>query len=114
MSPEILRALCSLPLRARLEDDFHRRFIAGADPGLLPSHQPAAAPTSGPRFAERLVTAAWLSEHVLGSPLIIGELGRAWCERVRQGLAQSDSHAFRLALQASGPVLLAEALEDLA
>ena len=101
--PEVQRGLASLPLDERLDDGFHRRFIARHAPEVAPG--PGPAQRAGlPPFARRLASAArdlrthhatgdridldpelrdWLTE-ILASPILVEPLGMTWAERVRR------------------------------
>lgn len=127
--PDIQRGLTSLPLEERLDDGFHRRFIARHAPAVAPAPGPAQRPGLPP-LARRLASAArrrrprhegtvrvaippeireWLTQ-VLASPVLVEPLGPAWSERVRQAITAGDPEGLETALIATGPVALHEAL----
>jgi hypothetical protein len=127
--PDVQRGLTSLPLAERLDDGFHRRFIARHAPAVAPAPGPSQRPGLPP-FARRLASAtrarlpqgappgvplppdvdAWLAD-VLASPILTGPLGPGWARRVREGIASGDAEAIETALIAAAPVALSEALE---
>jgi hypothetical protein len=127
--PDIQRGLTSLPLDERLNDGFHRRFIARHAPAVAPApgpsqrrglpplarrlaaamrrHQPRDA--QPPRVAVPEELGEWLAQ-ILASPIIVEPLGPAWAERVRQAMAAGDKAALETALIAAAPVTLCGAL----
>jgi hypothetical protein len=128
-TPEIGRALASLPLHQRLSDGFHRGFLERHAPELVPAARPEPgrsfrarlpgrlrARTESPlgeRWHEHLEFRKWIADGVLGSPLVTEPLGERWAARTRRRFLAGDGHAEGLALAAGGPVALAEALVEL-
>lgn len=128
-TPEIGRALASLPLAERLSDGFHRGFLERHAPDLVPLPAPPPsrglrdrlpgrlrarlASPLGERWREHPEFRAWIANGVLGSPLVTEPLGERWAARTRRRFLAGDAHAEGLALAAGGPVALAEALEEL-
>lgn len=129
-TPEVARALASLPLADRLGDGFHRGFLASRAPELVPpAHaEPRrnrlrlplpgrlrARPSSflGPRWDAHPAVRDWIAEAVLGSPLLTEPLGERWAARTRERFLAGDGHAETLALAAGGPVALDAALREL-
>ena len=128
-TPEIGRALASLPLDQRLSDGFHRGFLQRHAPELLPAAARApdralrdrlpgrlrARPQSplGDRWQDHLEFRKWIADGVLGSELVTEPLGERWAARTRRRFLAGDGHAEGLALAAAGPVALAEALVEL-
>lgn len=128
-TPEIGRALASLPLRDRLSDGFHRGFLERHAPELLPAppppprrslrdrlpgrFRPRPASPLGDRWDERAAFRDWIADGVLGSPLVTEPLGERWAARTRDRFLAGDGHAEAMALAAGGPVALAQALEEL-
>ncbi|HEX8649113.1 MAG TPA: hypothetical protein VF715_19630 [Thermoleophilaceae bacterium] len=139
-TPEIGRALASLPLADRVSDGFHRGYLERHAPELLPP-RPAepeprraglaellrrgapdrlrarlrtATPSElGTRWDERPGFRNWIAEGVLGSPLLTEPLGERWARRTRDRFLAGDGQAEAMALAAGGPVALAEALVEL-
>jgi hypothetical protein len=135
-TPEIARALASLPLAERLGDGFHRGFLerhapelappAPEPPRRVPARLPARLrprlpgrlrprPSSplGTLWDERPGFREWIADGVLGSPLVTEPLGERWAARTRERFLAGDGHAEAMALAAGGPVALAEALAEL-
>lgn len=128
-TPEIGRALASLPLDQRLSDGFHRGFLQRHAPELVPAAAPEPArslrdrlpgrlrarPESplGERWHDHLDFRRWIADGVLGSTLVTEPLGQRWAARTRRRFLAGDGHAEGLALAAGGPVALAEALVEL-
>jgi hypothetical protein len=129
-TPEVARALASLPLADRMGDGFHRAFLASRAPELLPAAPDAeprrnrlrllpgrlrSRPSSflGARWDEHPAFRDWIADGVLGSPLLTEPLGERWAARTRERFLAGDGHAEVLALAAGGPVALAAALEEL-
>ena len=128
-TPEVQRALVSLPLAERRADGFHRRFIEARRPDLLPP--PSRTGTAGgrrplARMSRRLRQGRldgqwrsrpeyrdWIADGVLGHPLAIEAMGERWCRRTRSRFFAGDQFAVERALWLGGPVALAEALGDL-
>jgi hypothetical protein len=127
-TPEIGRALASLPLDQRLSDGFHRGFLERRAPELVP--RPAArrrrlrdrlpgrlrggAPSPlRARWPAHPAFRDWVSEGVLGSPLVTDPLGERWAARTRSRLLAGDAHAEATALAAAAVVALADALPEL-
>jgi hypothetical protein len=128
-TPEVQRALVSLPLTERRTDGFHRRFIEARRPELLPSgDNGGGSGGSRPlaRIARRLRAGRldgewrsrpefrdWIAEGVLGHPLALEAMGERWCRRTRSRFFAGDPFAVERALWLGGPVALAEALGEL-
>jgi hypothetical protein len=140
-TPEVGRALVSLPLAERLEDGFHRRFIAARRPELVPAGprarpgpsrpsrsplarvaarlplelQPVGGPsaTLGPRWPAIPEFRQWVAEGVLGHAMVAEAMGRRWAAATRRRFLRGDAHAEELALWAAGPVALSEVLAEL-
>ncbi|MEA2472444.1 MAG: Asparagine synthase [Thermoleophilaceae bacterium] len=131
-TPEIGRALASLPLGERLSDGFHRGFLARHAPDLAPAPAATAGPGRrglrdrlparlrpqprsflGERWHERPEFRDWIADGVLGSPLVTEPLGEGWAGRTRRRFMAGDGHAEAMALAAAGPVALADALAEL-
>jgi hypothetical protein len=128
-TPEVQRALVSLPLAERMTDGFHRAFIAARRPELLPSRSaddgdPADARPLGRAGRRRHARIAgqwrsrpelrdWIADGVLGHPLAIEGMGERWCGRTRSRYFAGDPAAVERALWLAGPVALAEGLGDL-
>jgi hypothetical protein len=128
-TPEVQRALVSLPLDERRLEGFHRRFIEARRPDLLPDA--ASGGSAGgrrplARVARRLRYGRldgqwrsrpeyrdWIADGVLGHPLAVEAMGERWCRRTRSRFFAGDQFAVERALWLGGPVALAEALEDL-
>jgi hypothetical protein len=138
---ELARGLASLPLRERLADGFHRRFLSGRG---LPA-EPAAVPDPGrlsvaarrlrhrvrrrgapavPQpdavdllvqqiWAARTATRSWVCEEALTDPLIERTLGRAWGQATAAGFAEGQARTAERALRAAGVVAFARALAQL-
>jgi hypothetical protein len=128
-TPEVQRALVSLPLEERRTDGFHRRFIEERRPELLPAaslggtgggRRPLARISrrlrqgrldgewrSRPEFRD------WISDGVLGHPLAIEAMGERWCRRTRSRFFAGDQFAVERALWLGGPIALTEALGEL-
>jgi hypothetical protein len=128
-TPEVQRALVSLPLAERRLDGFHRRFIETRRPELLPaaaSRGSAGGRRSLGRVARRFRYGRldgewrsrpeyrdWIADGVLGHPLALEAMGERWCRRTRSRFFAGDQFAVERALWLGGPVALAEALEEL-
>jgi hypothetical protein len=128
-TPEVQRALVSLPLGERRSDGFHRRFIEARRPDLLPRPDAAGAPGGDrplTRIARRLRQGRldgqwrsrpeyrdWIADGVLGHPLAIEAMGGRWCRRTRSRFFAGDPLAVERALWLGGPIALAESLADL-
>jgi hypothetical protein len=130
-TPEVARALASLPLPDRLADGFHRGFLASRAPELVPAaearvrrHRLPRIPIPGRvrrrpasflgrRWDEHPGFRDWVADGVLGSPLLVDPLGERWTRRTRSRFLAGDGEAELLALAAGGPVRLAELLEEL-
>jgi hypothetical protein len=128
-TPEVQRALVSLPLAERRADGFHRRFIEARRPDLLPVG--SAGGTAGgrrplARISRRLRQGRldgqwrarpeyrdWIADGVLGHPLAVEAMGERWCRRTRSRFFAGDQFAVERALWLGGPVALAEALAEL-
>lgn len=129
-TPEVARALASLPLADRLGDGFHRSFLAARAPELVPPAaqearrgrrrirlpgrlRPRPPSFLGARWDEHPGFRDWIVDGVLASPLVTEPLGERWAERTRSRFLAGDGYAEALALAAGGPVRLAEGLEEL-
>lgn len=128
-TPEIGRALASLPLAERLSDGFHRGFLERRAPDLVPPPAPThrrplwdrlpgrfrARPASalGERWDQHPGFREWVADAVLGSALLTDTLGERWAARTRERFLAGDGHAEGIALAAGGPVALSEALREL-
>jgi hypothetical protein len=135
-TPEVARALVSMPLRDRRQDAFHRRVLAARSPGLGLSPIRQRHGRMPPLLRRRLghvrrrlskrapsllaahwpgrpAFRAWVAEGVLEAPVMHELFGGAWTGRVRAGFLAGDAVAEGLALRAAGPVALAEALREL-
>jgi len=127
--PDIQRGLTSLPLEERLDDGFHRRFIARHAPAVAPD--PGPSQRSGlPPVARRLASAMrrrqpradvarvavpgelrqWLAQ-ILASPIVVEPFGTRWTEQVDRAMAAGDPRGLETALLAAAPVALHDALE---
>jgi hypothetical protein len=128
-TPEVARALASLPLADRMSSGFHRGFLERRAPELagpvveppprpprrlrLPWRREAPPSFLGRRWDEHPGFHDWVAEGVLGSPLLVEPLGERWANRTRERFLARDGDAERMALSAAGPVALAEALKEL-
>lgn len=128
-TPEIGRALASLPLGQRLSDGFHLGFLARHAPDLVPSEPPRPRRSIRDRLPGRLRPAPesplrerwsdhpgfrdWVAGEVLGSPLVTEPLGERWASATRDRFLAGDANAEAFALAAAAPVALAGALEEL-
>ena len=128
-TPEVARALASLPLEQRMASGFHRGFLERHAPELVASPPaPAEARRRGPRLPwRRRVPPSflgarwddhpafrdWIADAVLGSPLVVEPLGARWAARTRERFLSGDGDAERVVLAAAAPVALAAALEEL-
>ena len=136
---EIARGLFSLPLRERIRDGFHRRFLSarGFTPGdpdvpnpgrielalrrLRARGRPRPAPAAGDPvdrmvehvWTERPNTRDWVREDALLDPLIERTLGREWAVATAQGFAEGRARTAERALRAAGVVAFARTLKDL-
>ena len=136
---EIARGLFSLPLRERIRDGFHRRFLRAhgftpgdpdvPDPGRIElalrrfraRRQPRPAPAAGDpvdRMVEHVWTERpnardWVREDALREPLIERTLGSDWAEATARGFAEGRARTAERALRAAGVVAFARALRDL-
>jgi hypothetical protein len=127
-TPEIARALASMPLAERLADGFHRGFLERHAPELVPPvaaaprrsrlrlpgrlRRPQASPLRA-RWDDHPGFRDWIAHGVLDSPLVTEPLGVRWAIRTRERFLAGDAHAESMALAAGGPVALAEALAEL-
>ena len=133
-SPEVSRALVSLPLEDRLTLGWHRRFVAEVAPdvvlpdqkhgrrGVPPVLRRAAsrarrrrAPAPGrwpwaDLWTERPLLKAWLVDEVLRHPVLDEGLGPEWATALREGLAADDGALTEPALLAAAPAVLATRL----
>lgn len=128
-TPEVGRALASLPLEQRTGDGFHLGFLARRAPELVPERPPAPRRGLRDRLPARLRPAErshlhdrwaehegfrdWVAGDVLGSPLLTEPLGERWATRARERFLAGEAHAESIALAAAAPVALAGALEEL-
>jgi hypothetical protein len=127
-TPEVARALASLPLADRMSDGFHRGFLDRHAPDLvkpvvepppkpprrrLPWRRTAPASVLGERWEGHPGFRDWIAEGVFGSPLLVEPLGERWASRTRDRFLARDGDAERMALSAAGPVALDRALEEL-
>ena len=126
-TPEVARSLASLPPGERLSDGFHRGFLERHAPELLPPpeaapprrrlrlprRRPAPASFLGARWDSNPGFRDWISEGVLGSPLLAEPLGERWAARTRERFLARDGDAERIVLAAAAPVALADALREL-
>ena len=138
--PELQRALVSLPLDERRGDAFHRRFLARHAPEVALAPVPRAAgarrlaerlgppaerllrraarrrPGRSPlesRWRERPRFRAWIADELLGAPPLLEGLGPDWVHRVREGFIAGDPELEAIALWASAPAALDQALAEL-
>jgi hypothetical protein len=127
-TPEVARALMSLPLRERMGDGFHRSFLERHAPELLPA-APAQPPARrrlrlprrratqpsvlGERWEANPGFRAWVTDEVLAAPLLTDPLGERWAARTRERFLSGDGDAERLVLSAAAPVALDRALRRL-
>jgi hypothetical protein len=139
-SPDLTRALISLPLEERISDGFHRRFLAEHAPALALSPPPrqrrgvpavarrlrsavrqrgGLAPRSAsPWFLkhvwrDRPLSRAFIADEVLARELLVPAMGRTWVEGIRAGFLAGEHHATETALLATGIASLDIALESL-
>jgi Asparagine synthase len=139
-SAEVSRGLASLPLRDRLRDGFHRRFLAarGFDPGSPELPDPGRLSLATRRlrrrlrrraavqpqpddvdllvkhvWAQRPLAREWVCDEALTDPLITGTLGSAWGAATAEGFREGRAHTSERALRAAGVVGFARALEAL-
>jgi hypothetical protein len=127
-TPEVARALASLPLADRLTDGFHRGFLERRAPELVPAE--AAHPRRGRLRVARLRRARgdsflgdrwddhpgfreWVADGVLGSALLAETLGERWAARTRERFLGGDGRAEVVALAMGGVVGLDDALGEL-
>jgi hypothetical protein len=139
---EVARGLVSQPLRARLGDEFQRRFLT--ERGLPIHSAPADLPDLGgaglaarrvrhrlrrPKpvlthpnpvdplvrdiWRERPLASAWLRDEALADPLIRRTLGDEWAARAAEGFAAGEVRTAERALRAAGVVALERALAQL-
>lgn len=134
---EVARGLASLPVRERIRDGFHRRFLASRgvpvdepdvpDPARLEltlrrlrarMRRPAAtSPPDDPIdrlvahvWAERPATSEWVRENALRDPLITDTLGMEWAAATAAGFAEGRAYTAERALRAAGVVAFSRAL----
>jgi hypothetical protein len=128
-TPEIGRALASLPLDQRLSDGFQVGFLASRAPELVPRRpgpprrtlrdripgrlRPAPRSPLRDRWADHAGFRDWVAGEALGSPLVTGALGERWAARTRDRFLAGDAHAESAALAAAAPVALDAALGEL-
>jgi hypothetical protein len=138
---EVARGLASLPLRERIRDGFHRRFLTehGLPPATaeVPDPGPVSlaarrlqrrvrprTPTALPQpdavdllvkhvWDERPQTRDWVREDALRDPLISETLGAEWAAATASGFAEGRGRAAERALRAAGVVAFGRALADL-
>jgi hypothetical protein len=137
---EIARGLFSLPVRERIRDGFHRRFLSAhgftpgdpdvPDPGrielalrrLRARRQPRPAPAAADDPLDRMVehvwterpnTRDWVREEALRDPLIERTLGREWAAATARGFSEGRARTAERALRAAGVVAFARALRAL-
>jgi hypothetical protein len=138
---QIARGLASLPVRERIRDGFHRRFLT--DRGLPPAPadvpDPGAVSVAARRLQHRLrrraapaapqpdavdllmkhvwderpQTGDWVREDALRDPLISGTLGADWAEATARGFAEGRARTTERALRAAGVVAFDRALAGL-
>ena len=138
---EIARGLASMPVRERIRDGFHRRFLA--DRGLPPTPtdvpDPGAISLAARRLQhrvrrrsapaapqpdavdllmkhvwdERPETSAWVREDALRDPLITATLGAKWAESTGSGFAEGRARTAERALRAAAIVAFDRALDGL-
>lgn len=139
-TPDVARALCSLPLSDLLSDGFHRRFIASRSQALaVPA--PTAGRTPGAlergfirfrRSAGRLrhrraprsswplaalwgdypLSREWFAD-TLTRPIVRDALGETWAAQTRRGFLADERHATQRTLRLARPIALQAALADL-
>jgi hypothetical protein len=138
LEPEVARALISLPLRDRLTDGFHRRYLSDHAPDLglaAPNRQRAWVPPVARRVASTLrrrrpgapppadtvlfaahypETLSYLRDSVVTHPIVSTALGQAFADRLEGGLVAGDARAIHAALQLGGATLMAEVTSPLA
>jgi hypothetical protein len=136
---EIARGLFSLPLRERIRDGFHRRFLiergfTPSDPGvpspgrielalrrLRARRQPRPAPAADDPvdrmvehvWTERPSAREWVRDDALQHPLIERTLGREWAAATARGFTEGRARTAERALRAAGVVAFARALRAL-
>ena len=139
-SPDLTRALISLPLADRIGDGFHRRFVAARAPELslpAPPAQRGGVPSAlrramaavrrrrglgraarGPWFwadvwRDRPLNRAFIADAALSRELLQSAMGAEWAERVRTGFLAGEDHATQMACLAAGVASFDMALEPL-
>jgi hypothetical protein len=139
-SPDLTRALISLPLADRISDGFHRRFLAKHAPELAldrPRGQRRRVPivarrlkslvrqrrgleraSASPWFLkdvwqDRPLNRAFIADEALSCELLREAMGTAWVERVRTGFLAGEHQATQTASLATGVAALDRALESL-
>jgi hypothetical protein len=139
-SPELTRALVSLPLEDRIADGFHRRFVAARAPALAlpePARQRPGVPVPvrramsalrhrrgmeesvrGPWFwrdvwRERPLNRAFIADEALSREIIRSAMGPAWVDRLRAGFLAGEDHATHAASLVTGVAALDLALASL-
>ena len=129
---EVARGLSSLPLDTKLQDGFHRGFLAQRGlihpQPLLPRRMPRVARraawawrrrrrrlpevvSSGlaSQWAARPVLRQWLADNVLDSGLIHEAMGVRWSTTMRERFLAGDAFAEQMAVWAAGPIALLDA-----
>ena len=139
-TPELTRALISMPLEDRITDGFHRAFLGRHAPALAiapPRTQRRAVPRPArrvisslrrrrglPRSAhgrwfladvwnERPLTRAYIAEETLSDETFSAIMGKRWLARLRDGFVAGEQHATDLALLATGIVTFTRAIRPL-
>jgi hypothetical protein len=134
-TPAVQSALVSLSVEDKLSAAFYRRYVEENAPDIALPPPPAqrrgvppvvrrlAASTRGLRSRAPALTSQlrdgldpqvreWLVE-ALHAPLLTETCGRSWATLITERLNAGDPHAFDLALKATAPVALQQALSDL-
>jgi hypothetical protein len=139
-TPPLTRALISLPLRERISDGFHRRFVAKRAPGIaldaaptqrrgVPAvlrrlsadvrHRRGLDPAArSPWFlneiwSDRPLNRGYIADGVLSSELLRSSMGSRWADGVRTGFLAGEAHATEIAFLATGISALDVALKAL-
>jgi hypothetical protein len=138
LEPEVARSLISLPLRDRLTDGFHRRYLSEHAPEIAlpaPRRQRAWVPAAARRVASSVrrrrvsppppadighfathypATLSYLRDTVLRHPLVARGLGDNYAERLAREVEHGNGVAVLAALQLGGATLMADATAGLA